>query len=147
MATIDKLGPDIHFRYAQQSQIIEDFKNTYHYSDAYTIPSQTELFNLSGQASALENLFGIKGNKPWGEFTPPPKFSEQRRSPFLAYRLLNLDTNEDEDLFLERLGAVVCSSEEEERHKQTLQNCLEKVMHLSGEITFISNRRAQFVQA
>lgn len=152
MTTIDKLDIGIYIQYARRTQLIEQIKSQYHLEDAASIPPQLQVLDLYPKLSEMELLLGVVPVRaPWAYFFPPPRFRDQRRSPFTFARigpvLSSTDKEEEEEDNPEhQLDYFSCETEEEEKEKKALQRCFAQLNKINSWLSFIVGRVGQFLQ-
>lgn len=149
MTTIDKLDIGIYIQYARRTQLIEQIKNQYHLEDASSIPPQLQVLDFYPKLSEMELLLGVVPVRaPWAYFFPPPRFRDQRRSPFTFSRIgpiLNSSDKEEENPE-QKLDRVKCQTEEEEKEKKVLKHCFAQIDKINNWLSFIVGRVGQFLQ-
>ena len=147
MATIDKLDLSVYNMYANRTRLLEQINDQYHLDQASTIPPQTFLVDNSPRASELDILLGTPAMQraAWANFTPPPKFSSSRRSPFAFFNVVPSFDNDEEKEERKR-DDIICDTEEEENEKKTLKVCMKQVKTINEWLKDIVGRMGQFLQ-
>lgn len=148
MPTIDKLDIGIYIQYARRTQLIEQINQQYRLQEASTIPAQIQLVDLYPKLAEIDILLGvIPVHTPWALFFAPKNYDAQRRSPFAFSRVVPILGNKDqEESEEEKLFRQPCDSEEEEKEKQVLTNCLKQIKKINSWLSFVIGRMGQFLQ-
>ncbi|MDP1880242.1 MAG: DUF5399 family protein [Parachlamydiaceae bacterium] len=147
MTTIDKLDIGIYVQYAKRTQLVEQINQQYHLDEASSIPAQLNIVSISPRLSELETLLGVPSVSPWAFFSPPPRYKNQRRSPFGFFRVApSMGSFEEEEESEKHLDEFKCDSEEEEKEKATIKACFAQIKSINQLLSFIVGRMGQFLQ-
>jgi hypothetical protein len=147
--TIDKLDIGVYIQYARSIQVVEQVKEQFQLDKASAIPPNTQLIDFAPKLAELELLMGMVYSRenPWAFFYPPPRFREQRKSPFARYRKSALlSTTEEEEELLAILDGVDCRTAEEEVDRDILKSAVRKRKAINDMIDDVINHIGMFVQ-
>ena len=148
MATIDKLDFSVYIQYAKRTEMIEEVNKQYRFHEAFTIPAQIQVMDISPRGLEVDILLGAaRCYAPWAFFWPPKKFFAQRRPSFSSYRVVpSLGTLEKQAADYAKICNYPCSSSRQEAEKGAIISCLEVVDKLNEWVGHVIGRIAQFLQ-
>ncbi len=148
MTTIDKLDINVYNLYALRTRMIEQINQQLQLDKASSIPPQTLILDIYPKMTELDLLLGIVPvATPWAYFYPPKRFEFLRRSPFSFFRVApafgSLEEQEEDE---RKLASIHCETQEEEKEKAVISNCMKKIDWINQMMSFIIGRVGQFLQ-
>lgn len=147
MATIDNLDISIYNRYAVRQQLVEQINQQLRLNETTNIQAHTQIVDIDAKLSELDILLGIiPTNAPWAYIPPPKEFRGVRRSPFAFFRVApTMGSLENQAQLAEAVSNTPCSTPDEEREKEQLENLFAMVDKLNNWLGFIVGRVGQFL--
>jgi len=146
--TIDKLNIGVYVQYARRMQFMESVNKQYRIAEAYNIPAQTQIINISPRTSEIEMLMGRSyGGNVWAIFSPPRNYFIQHRPIVSKFRIVpSIGSLQKQDADQAKVAAYSCATRQEEREQQAIGSVFEVVNNICGWIGHIVGRVGQFLQ-